>query len=82
MPLLASLFGFVFNTALGRLLAAAAGLLVLAVSFAAQQRSIGAVKERATIQEKARDNVRKADDARARVRDPAARGVRDPYARD
>lgn len=82
MPFLLKAFGFVFDNPLGRMAAAGAVLLGLVASFAYQQRNIGAATERATIQEKANDNVRKADQVRARVRDPGARGVRDPYARD
>ena len=82
MIVLGKILGFVFNSKLAQAGLAALALLGLVASFAHQQRSIGAVKERAITQEKANDNVRKADDVRRRAREPGARGVRDPYARD
>lgn len=80
--ILVKVFTFCFDTRLGRYVLGTLAGLALVVSFVGHQRNIGAARERAVIQEKANDNVRKADDVRRRARDPGARGVRDPYARD
>jgi hypothetical protein len=80
MPWL-KLFGFLFDTGLGKAAAAAAGFGVFLVWFSvhnASQRSIGA--ERAVArQESENAKVRvKADNAARRSVDPAARGVLNP----
>lgn len=82
MIILGKVLGFIFNSKWVQAGLAGLALLGLVVSFAHEQRNIGAVKERAITQERANDNVRKADDVRRRAREPGARGVRDPYARD
>lgn len=65
----------------GRWVVTALGLAGLVAAFAADQRSKGAEKERARIERKATENVKKADDVRDRVRTGTS-GVRDPARRD
>jgi hypothetical protein len=81
MSLLRVVLGFVFGNPLGKLVAAAAGLSVLVLSFASHQQSIGARKTEAR-QERANAVARKkADDAARRSVDPAAAGLRNPHYR-
>ncbi len=82
MKIFLKIFEFFFDTRLGRYVLGGLAGLALVASFVGHQRNIGAARERVVIQEKANENVRKADDVRRRARDPGARGVRDPYARD
>jgi len=65
----------------GRWVVTCLGLAGLVAAFAADQRSKGADKERARIEQKAEQNVKKADDVRDRVRRDAG-GLRDPARRD
>jgi len=77
------LWGFFFDSLLGKALTAGAGLLALASWYTMQQRQIGADRARAEIEREARENVEKADSVRRSVRSGDARGVqRDPYAAD
>lgn len=66
---------------IGRWVVTALGLAGLVAAFAADQRSKGAVSERARIERKATENVKRADDVRDRVRTGTS-GVRDPARRD
>jgi hypothetical protein len=75
------LWGFFFDSLLGKAVAAGAGLLALASWYTMQQREIGAERARAEIEREAREDVEKADSVRRAVRSGSARGVqRDPYA--
>lgn len=76
-------FSLLFDNPLGRLGVAAVGLGVLVVSFAMQQRTIGAVKAVATIEKKGEVKRVEAQDARNRARQPgAAARLLKEYCRD
>jgi hypothetical protein len=66
---------------IGRWVVTALGVAGLVAAFAADQRGKGAEKERARIEKKAEQNVKKADDVRDRVRRDTG-GMRDPARRD
>jgi hypothetical protein len=66
---------------IGRWVVTGLGLAGLVAAFAADQRGKGADKERARIEQKAGENVKKAEDVRDRVRRDTG-GLRDPARRD
>lgn len=66
---------------IGRWVVTGLGVAGLVAAFAADQRGKGAERERARIEQKAEQNVKKADDVRDRVRRDTG-GMRDPARRD
>lgn len=78
---MAAILSFIL-TPIGRLLAGAGGIVALVSWFAWDQRSRGAEKERAAMEQRADSNAKLADQERASVRDLPADRLRDRFTRD
>jgi len=73
---------WVFDSVIGKTLAAAAGLASLVTWYTMEQRAIGARDARVEIERQARENVKRAENVRGAVRRGSAGRVLDPYADD
>jgi len=73
---------WIFDSVIGKALAAAAALASLLTWYTMEQRAIGARDARVEIERKARENVKRAENVRGAVRSGAAERLRDPYAND
>ena len=71
-----------FVSPLGRIAAAALGVVVFLSAFAFEQRSKGAAKAVAKIEERNHENATKADRARRSADSLSDDRLRDPYFRD